>query len=254
MSIDLSSLIELEKLDREIARLENSKMEYPKKVTAMEATLLEKKGILTAAESKLEANTADIHKCDVALTDNETALGTSHDRLNLVKNNREYDAILLEINERKEMIEKDRKKKKKFSDKNESLETAIATAKEEYDASVAELQPQIDDLNSKIDSIDDDVASVIVKRGKVEPTVNELFLPEYNRIRGGRKSGRALSVINESTLACGHCYQILNARVRKEAQTSKDPVYCESCGSIVVWDFSFVPEVVEEAPKKKKKK
>lgn len=250
MSIDLSSLIELEKLDREIARLENSKMEYPKKVTSMEAALLEKKGALTAAESKLEANNADIHKCDVALTDNETALGTSHDRLNLVTNNREYDAILLEINERKEMIEKDRRKKKKFVDKNESLEAAITAAKEEYDATVAELQPQIDDLKSKIGSIDDDVAVVLAKREEVEPTVTPVFLPEYNRIRERRKNGRALSVINESATACGYCYQILNARVRKEAQSSKEPVYCESCGSIVVWDHTFVPAQEDEKKKK----
>lgn len=242
MSVDLNSLIELEKIDREIARLENSKMEYPKKVTGMEAVLLEKKGILTAAEGKLETLLNDIRKCENALNDNKAALDTSHDRLNLVKTNREYDAILLEISERKEMIEKDRKKLLKHNEKKEDLEAEIAAANEALETETSELQPQIDDLKSKIGSIDEDIAEVEKERVAVEPTVPENFLSEYNRIRVNRKSGRTLSVINEKSTACGYCYQLLNARIHKGAQTSKDPLYCENCGSIVVWDDTKVVE------------
>jgi predicted nucleic acid-binding Zn-ribbon protein len=247
MSVDLKSLIELQRFDREIAKLEKSKMEFPKKVSEMEATLLEKKGALTAAEGKLETLTKDINKSTVALEDNEAALATSHDRLNMVKTNREYDAILLEISERKEMIEKDRKKKQKFAARNESLETEIAEAKNEYENVVAELQPQIDDLKSKIGSIDDDIAKVEVKRNEVEPLVPELFLSEYNRIREKRKNGIALSVVNEGSRACSYCYQVLNARAQKAAHNTSKPIYCENCGSIIVWDNEPpVDEVISE--------
>ncbi len=248
MSVDLKSLIELQNLDREIAKLERSKMEFPKKVTEMEATLLEKKGILTAAEGKLETLTKDINKSLTALEDNKAALETSHDRLNLVKTNREYDAILLEISERKEMIDKDRKKQQKFKTRNEALDLEISAAKEVYESAAAELQPQIDELTSKIGSIDEDIEKVVISRKDSEPKVPEAFLSEYNRIREKRKNGIALSVVSESSRACGYCYQVLNARAQKAAHSIKDPIYCENCGSIIVWDHN-APEP-EEVSKK----
>ncbi len=235
MSVDLQRLVDLETLDRTVAKLENSKMEYPIKVTEMEATLLEKKGLLSVAQGKLEALQKDITQTELSLEENKQGLDTSHDRLNLVKTNREYDAILLEITERKEMIEKDRRKKTKFAEKNEAIDADIATVQGEYDEAVAELQPQIDELKEKIGSIDEDVAKVVEDRKSVVTEVPALYLEEYNRILERRKSGRVLSKINDSSDTCSHCYQVLNANIRKQAQNAKAPVFCENCGSLIVW-------------------
>ncbi len=235
MSVDLQCLVELERLDREIAKLENSKMEYPKKVTLLDALLLEKKGVRSMAQSKLDVLCSDIRKCETSLQENQLGLETSHDRLNQVKTNREYDAILLEITERKEMIERDRKKLQKHTEKQAVLEKELADRSAEYDAVVAENQPVIDELKAKIGSIDDDVSAVVVARTELAKTVPEEFLTEYSRIHEKRKSGRILSVVNDRSPACSHCHQVINARSRKNALTSDSPVLCENCGSIIVW-------------------
>jgi len=238
MSVDLQSLIDLEALDRAVAKLENSKMEYPRKVTEMEATLLEKKGVLSVAQGKLEALQKDITQTEISLEENTLGLDTSHDRLNLVKTNREYDAILLEITERKAMIEKDRRKKSKFADKNATISAEIEVVQGEYDEAVAELQPQIDDLKAKIGSIDEDIAKVALDRETVVTQVPAAYLEEYNRILERRTSGRVLSKISDTSDTCSHCYQLLNANIRKQAQNAKSPVFCENCGSLIVWQKS----------------
>jgi len=235
MSIDLQCLVELERLDREIANLENSKMEFPKKVTDMEATLQEKKANRSMAQGKLDVLLNDIRKCEQSLTDNQHGLDTSHDRLNLVKTNREYDAILLEITERKEMIERDRKKNQKFAEKKSVLEKELADATELYENTESELQPIIDELTAKIGSIDDDVVVVKIKRDIAVKDVPEDFLTEYNRIHEKRKNARVLCIVNDKSAACSHCHQVINARIRKNALTSDSPILCENCGSIIVW-------------------
>lgn len=247
MSVDLQCLIDLEALDRAIAKLENSKMEYPRKVAEMEEILLKKKDILSVAEEKLESLQKDIAKTNSSLEENRLGLDTSHDRLNLVKTNREYDAILLEITERKEMIEKDRKKKMKFAEKVEANEAQVAEAQSEFDTISAELQPQIDDLTSKIASIDDDVAEVTSKRSAIETTVPADYLEEYNRILERRKSARVLSIVTDQSHACSHCYQVLNANIRKQAQVATKPTHCENCGSLIVWQKIEKVEETEEA-------
>ncbi len=235
MSIDLQCLVDLERLDREIASLENSKKEYPRKVSEMEAVLLAKKGVQSVAQGKLDVVANDIRKCEQSLVDNQAGLDTSHDRLNIVKTNREYDAILLEITERKEMIERDRKKIVKLNEKKATFEKDLAEVSDAYSSLVEELQPNIDELKLKIDSIDDDVKVVIENRVTVEASVPEEFLTEYNRILEKRKNARVLCVVDDKSVACSHCHQVINARTRKNALLSESPVLCENCGSIIVW-------------------
>jgi len=235
MSLDLSSLIELERLDREIAKLENSKMEFPKRVTEMEAELLEKQGAVKVLQDRLEAIEADINKLNNKQEENNQALSTSNERISLVKNNKEYDAVLLEISERKAMISKIASQLDKKNSAKQEIVAQLEEAEKEFNALKEELQPQIDELKEKINSIDDDIAKVENEKKSVLPNVPKNFLEDYNAILAKRKNGRVLSVITNSSSACSFCYQILNARVKKEAKISNSPVLCENCGSIVVW-------------------
>ena len=113
----LQSLVDLEKIDIEIARLENSKEEFPRTVSKMEDELKEKKDVLSGIERSITEQETGLFAAENSLKESTEGLDHSHARLNDVKTNREYDAVLLEINERKDMIERARKKKIKFSEK-----------------------------------------------------------------------------------------------------------------------------------------
>ena len=247
MAIDATALIELESYDREIAKLEKSKKEFPKRVMEMEATLLEKGALLSVAKEKLEECQKDIEKANRELEENKNGLATSHDRINLVKTNKEYDAILLEISERKDMIERGNKRLKKLNEKLVTLQENLDIAQKEFDEITAELQPQIDDLKLQIGSIDDDIKKVVEKRVIVEEKIDPIFLDEYNIILSKRKTGRVLSIINNQSNTCGYCYQILNPKIMKEAKESLNkPIICENCGSIMVWQNIEPTESADE--------
>lgn len=244
MDNKLQSLIDLEKIDIEIARLENSKEEYPRKVEEMESELAEKKDALSAIERSITEQETGLANSEQSVLDSQEALERSHVRLNDVTTNKEYDAVLLEINERKEMIERARKKKVRFSEKLKSLTEEISAVREEYDAIYNEKQPIIDDLKSKIASIDDDVKRVAESRENLLKEVPANYLSMYTTISAKRKSGRVLAPITADSPACSYCFQILTPNVHKRVQSADRPVTCENCGSIFVWGGS-TPENTE---------
>lgn len=234
--MEVKSLIELEKLDIEIARLEKSKKSYPLEVDEMETRLKELKDVLDKAESKLDTCEREKAHASNEYSSNKSELERSHEKLNAVNTEREYDAMLLEISERKAMIEKASKKIKKCADDIVSLTEDVTTAKTEYDSLVSELQPKIDDLKEKIGSIDTDIVAVVEKRPSVESEVPESFLRSYKNILKNRKNGRSLSIVKKDTVTCGYCYQLLTPNAVKNAKESETPVFCENCGSIFVWE------------------
>jgi predicted nucleic acid-binding Zn-ribbon protein len=235
MSIDFQSLIDLEQLDIEIAKLENSKKEYPIKVEEMSVALNSKKDALDKLLREIAEAESESSKAESSVFENKEGLENSHERLNLVKTNREYDAILLEINERKEMIDRSNKRVVKARDKMKKLNTQLEDVQLAFDEVSADLQPQIDELTSKIGSIDNDVKSVAEKRPGLADEIPEKFKVAYGRLNDKRTSGRLLSPINGESKSCGYCFQLMSPNVMKRVQGSETPVLCENCGSIIVW-------------------
>ena len=246
MNTEIKSLVELEQIDIEIARLENSKEAYPKKVAELSKDLLAKKEAYDKVVSDIADQEAGLTKAEQELADNKEGLEKSHERLNDVTTNKQYDAVLLEINERKEMIDKANKKKVRYRDKKVSLEASLEELKEAYETIRDEKQPEIDELTSKIASIDTDVAEVSQKRDAQAQLVPAKYLTRYETIAKKRKSGRVLSIIGESSKACGYCYQLLNPNTLKRTKLNSGAVLCENCGSLLVWDDSVEEKTEKE--------
>ena len=241
---EIESLIRLEQIDIEIARLENSKESYPKKVVELSKELLIKKDAYDTVQQEIDDQTVSLTNAENDLATNKEGLDKSHARLNDVTTNREYDAVLLEINERKDMIDKANKNKVRYRDKiaaltagNEEKEiSSIDQLKDAYDTILNEKQPEIDELNAKIASIDDDVKEVAVTRTAQAAEVPAKYLDRYEIIAHKRKSGRVLSIIGETSRACGYCYQLLTPNTMKRTKLNSGAVLCENCGSLLVWD------------------
>lgn len=236
MSVELTSLIRLERLDTEIARLEKSKQEYPKKVQEMLSTLGMQESVSSKATTKKEQFDSDVSRTENDLIEQQEKLKNSHSRLSLVKTNREYDAVLLEINEWKDAIEKSRKKLDKLYEREESIVVEAEKAAEELQTVSVELQPQIDDLSSKIASIDDDIAKVVETRDQAILEIPKNYARLRQSILQRRKNGRFLSVVSQETKACTYCYQVLSPNIQKRVQSSDTLVVCENCGTVFIWE------------------
>ena len=104
MNPQLQSLIELQKMDNQIAELERGKAAIPQQIESGKAGIKEKQGQLKEAEDTL-AELQKKHKdleMDVAAENDHIA--KTKTKLSAVKTNKEYSAILVEVDAVKEKI------------------------------------------------------------------------------------------------------------------------------------------------------
>ena len=235
MSNDFKKLIELEKIDLRIIELENSKEEYPKTVESLEKIISDAKATVENNESRLDEVRNEKKAVEEQKTNAKLSLEKSQERLNSVKTNKEYDAVHTEIETHKNILSSADKKIQRFSDEIEAIESELNEVKSEYDKAVEENQPQIDELKGKIATIDSAIAEVVTEREALVPDIDKRYVRTYDHIRIGRKRGVVISLVEGTHGNCSVCYQKQQPQVVNEVRKGLDLIFCQNCGSILIW-------------------
>lgn len=235
MSNDFRKLLELEKIDLRIIELEQSKEEYPKTVEKLEKVISDAKAGLENIEARLEDARKEKKAVEEQKANAQLSLEKSQERLNSVKTNKEYDAVHTEIETHKNILSTADKKILRFSDEIYAIENELNEAKGEYDKTVEANQPQIDELKEKIATIDSAIAEVVTERESLVPDINKRYVRTYDHIRAGRKRGVVISLVEGTHGNCSVCYQKQQPQVVNEVRKGKDIIYCQNCGSILIW-------------------
>lgn len=245
MSNDFKKLLELQKIDLRIIEQEKSKEEYPKTVESLEKLISDAKATIENSESRLDEVRIEKKAVEEQKTNAKLSLEKSQERLNSVKTNREYDAVHTEIETHKNISSSADKKIQRLSDDIETVEGELNEAKSEYDKIVEENQPQIDELKAKIATIDSAIAEVVSERDGLIPDINKRYVRTYDHIRIGRKRGMVIGIVEGTHGNCAICYQKLQPQVVNQVRKGNDLVFCQSCGSILIWK-AFVDDEAGE--------
>ena len=230
-----NKLLSIETLDMEIAQLENSKFEYPKKLSEINGAIAKKEKEYFLAKENLDNLGKEISLTNIDLEVHKKELAKSYEHLNSVKNNKEYEAVQKEIRKRKTFIEDANHNIAKLKEKLPKAEEEFKAAQDDFEKIKTENAPFIEDLKQKISSIDNNISTKNTEKQKLSSQISANFLNVYNLILFGRKkSGMALSHISSGNRICSYCGQILSPNVVKKIVTSTTPVVCENCGSLFV--------------------
>jgi predicted nucleic acid-binding Zn-ribbon protein len=235
MNSDFESLLELQDVDIQIIELEKSKEEFPVQVDMLGKEVSDAESSLTNKEEELNECLEEKKNIEEQIVNAKASLEKSQERLNLIKTNKEYDAVHTEIETQKHILASADKRIKKYTADIEYLQEVFEEAKGEYNEIITKNQPQIDELKSRIAGIDSEIAKVKKKRDKAVLKVNKNHLRIYDHIRLNRKNGRVISIVDDSRRNCTICYQMLGPQVIHDMRKGSDIVYCQSCGSILVW-------------------
>jgi len=232
---DLECLVKLQEIDLRVREQELAKEQYPKAVADLEKRIEYAKETGAAVEAKLTRLTSEAESADTQITKLRESLTKSQERLNSIQTNREYDAVHKEIEAQKALLASAENKKAALESDMEKGKTELAEAEKAYNDAKAEIQPQIDDLKAKIGAIDSVIAEILAERAKISPLVSHPTMRTYDSIRTKKKSGRAVSLVNQEKI-CGVCFMILQPQLCSEVRRGTKIILCENCGSMLIWD------------------
>ena len=242
MNIELKNFVDLQNIDIRIIELENSKQEFPLEVIRLEGEIQAAINAVAKVEKELGVANADKNIAEERIFNAQKILERSQERLNSIKTNKEYDAVHSEIETNKQLVDSGSKKIQKHEEVIEAVKNRLTEANQKLEAVKEDNQPIIDDLKSKIANIDFEVAKVTQEREVVLPLINKNFIRSYDLIRKRRKNGKTLAVITSTDRTCTICFQKLQPNIFNQTRKATEIIYCQNCGSILVWQGNIQEE------------
>lgn len=159
-------------------------------------------------------------------------------QLALVKTNREYGALLNEIDEVKRKI-------RAHEDETLALEETLGKAQDEASQGEsgfpAEEQGYLDQMKewrAEQEVLTGEIATASAKAEALRGRIDKKLILLFDRIAKTRQ-GLAVArveMVGNQTAACSACHVRLRPQLLSDLRMSREAVHCESCKRILYWD------------------
>ncbi|MCG6926437.1 MAG: C4-type zinc ribbon domain-containing protein [Acidobacteria bacterium] len=239
MNPDLEKLISLHHAEVEIKRLDAESAEVPRLREALEARVAGDRARLDAAREALEASQGVRRENETAVQDLEAKRSKYKGQLMDVKTNKEYTAMLHEI----EAVERDiRSREDVILEEMERAEALAADVEREEEAfrSVEEAaRGEAAELDARGARLEDEQRRMRAEREKVAATIPEAPRGLYERVATLRGTGMA----EARDGVCQACHVKMRPQPWVELRQNEQLVQCEACSRILYYEPP--PTVVE---------
>jgi hypothetical protein len=241
MNADLEKLVRLHHLEVDLARLEAALAELPKQRHALEERVSAERARFDAARAAAESSGKTRKQHEAAVLDLETKRSKYKGQLMDVKTNKEYTAMLHEI----EGVEREiRSREDLVLEEMEKAEGLAAEVKRE-DAAFKVVEQAAKAERAQIDAREATL-SAEGARVRTERDAALAVVPEDTRelyVRVARRRGTAVAEARDGE--CQTCHMKLRLQVWVELRQNEQLFQCESCNRILYYDPPPPTVVVE---------
>ncbi len=232
MNGDLELLLKLQNVDYDLGELERSKEYVPDMIENLRREIDETESQMENVKKQLSDARLEEKDVELNLKEKEEKLKKLQERMMAIKTNKEYDALIREIDQIKmdignletravelmEIIETGEKDIEIITDKAERIHKTNGRQ-------LSSLQEQIDSVEVKIDEKEKE-------RKELASQVGRRAIATYERIRRGKRGAAVVAVRKR---ACGACYKALPPQKIQEIKLGEQIITCDNCGRMLVW-------------------
>lgn len=228
----LEQLFELQKIDSQLDQIQIMKGELPMEVRDLEDELA---GLNTRihklAEGKADTE-HEIARHRANIKESEMLIERYQQQLDVVKNNREYEALSKEIEMQKLEIQLSEKRIREATENLEAKDETLNAAQGRLDVKQKELDNKKVELEKIIEKTEAEETKLQKAAEKQRKGIEERLLRSYDRIRSRYRNGLAVVTIERD--ACGGCYNKIPPQLQLEIRLRKNIAACEHCGRVIV--------------------
>ncbi len=238
MKEQIETLIRLQQIETESERVRAELAVIPRKTEELENRLAAFETALTDAVAHHDTLRKTYRSSETDLQTNEAAIKKSRERLGTVKTNKEYQALIREIEDTKrrnarledemlgllDEIEAADGQRKEREGEMVQFREHIAAEKETLDAAGAALQEKLAGLDADRESVEK----------RMDPPILEQFRQVLKRVNGP-------AVVPVRGRICDGCNMNIPPQMRNELSRHDSLKFCPFCHRIMYWEEK-VPE------------
>lgn len=233
MKEQLLLLVELQRIDLEQRSIENKRDLLPQELEDLNTELHQHEGSVDEAKGTLEELVQRHNEREKDLVRGIESLKKTKSRLFEVKTNKEYQALLTEldvINEKNDLIESEIIV---ILDSLDQAREALSTKEEEFAIIRSDLESKIESVRDEMNSIDSLLTSVTERQRNIKEKIDTGFLKRYDLIKQKRNGKAVVPVWKE---VCGGCHVNIPPQMYNQLQRSEELMLCPNCNRIMYWE------------------
>jgi len=229
----LEKLIKLQEIDTRLYEIEELKGDLPEKVKTLTAKIESLKTENTESLARIEEIEKETRASTQVIEDSSSKHTRFKDQLYLVTSNKEYDALLKEIDTVKNEIAEAESSRKKLDIEKTSLEELVKENELKIESISSGLAKNKKELKVALSETETEEAELNDTRDKFIVEIEPGVLREYDKFRHARGGHGIISI---SRGACGSCYYSLPPQMVIEVRRRDKFIKCPSCGIQLFYD------------------
>jgi len=229
----LQTLIELQGFDAKIAGLESEAARLPRQIEALQAALSEARKSVETIKGKVDTTKKDLRTREKDLEVANVKRQKLEGKLYEVKTNKEYSAVLLEIEEAKQEKAKTEEDILNLMEMQERLGVDIKDAEQRFKTREEQARQDEAVVRKKLSAVEQELNAQRAERRSRAKDLPVGLLASYDRISKAR-GGVAVAAVT-SAAVCGGCRVSIRPQAMQELRTTTGLILCESCGRYLYW-------------------
>jgi uncharacterized protein len=232
MNPDLEKLVRLHNAEVDLKRVEAELAEIPRKRREIEEATARDRARLDAARAALDASQKARKQHEAQVQDLETKRSKYKGQLMEVKTNKEYTAVLHEI----EGVEREIKGREDLileeMEKAETLQAEVKREEVDFKGVESEARKAGAELDAAAARLETQVAGLRGERDAVAASVPQEARERYARIVKARGTG----VAEVRDAMCQACHVRMRVQIWVEVRKNEQIFQCESCSRILYYE------------------
>ena len=228
----LKAVYELQTLLSKIDKIKTIRGELPLEVKDLEDEIEGLKVRVQKFQDSIEELRKNIAAKKNEILDSKAAIEKYTEQQNNVRNSKEYDFLVKEINFKNLEIELCEKRIREYTEQSERMTADIENTNNQLDDREHILADKKAELEEIISETKQDEEKLREKAKNLETKIEPRLLKAFKRIRGSARNG--LGIVTVERGACGGCFNRIPEQRKMDIKMHKKIIVCEFCGRIMI--------------------
>jgi predicted nucleic acid-binding Zn-ribbon protein len=231
----IALLIDLQKIDQDIRTLNTKKQTLPEKAKELDQDFQARKDKMEEEQKGLEGLNKLHKEKESELKQGQEKLRKAKERLLEVKTNKEYQAMLTEIETVENLNGRTEEEILILYDRIDEKKGVVKGHEKDFEQYRGGYEADRKKIDEELASIDGELERQKKKFADLVPSLKPDLLRRYEMIKL-RRNG--IAVVPARNAVCSGCNMNLPPQLYNELQRSEELICCPNCNRIIYWDES----------------
>jgi uncharacterized protein len=229
----LEKLVALQNVDLKIQEMERAKSEIPQRIAFLEEEFKKEEERVTSVRAEMEKLQKERRQKEKDLEEEVDKVKKSEARVFEIKTNKEYQAVLKEIENAKKLNRQREEEILGILEKVEERQKQLGKGEKDLEAKRKEFQQQLQELKQQAITFEKEMTSEVHQKEAREKEIPPDLLHKYRMLFEKR---HGIAVAKVANGICQACHMNLRPQLYIELQKQDSLIACPNCNRILFWE------------------